>query len=153
MSHTGFGRRLFLAGLLAFAGASAAPLRITVSSAWTRPAAAGMNAAGYMTIANNGRFPDRLTGAASPIAARVSLHQSRMAGNVSVMRPLEGVDVASHGQTSLAPDGVHLMLEGLKRPLRSGDRAPVTLRFRRAGSVRTWLSVRGGPAAMPGMRM
>ncbi|HEY1415440.1 MAG TPA: copper chaperone PCu(A)C [Caulobacteraceae bacterium] len=154
MSYLGLDRRLLLVGLLASAGASATPLQITVSSAWTRPAAAGMNAAGYMTIANHGHSPDRLTSAASPIAARVTLHQSRMVGAVSVMRPVEGIDVTSRGQISLAPGGVHLMLEGLKRPLQPGDRAPVTLLFQHAGPVRAWLTVRTGTEApTPGMRM
>jgi hypothetical protein len=153
MNHQGLSRRLVLAGLLAAASASAAALRLVVADAWTRPAASGMNAAGYMTIANRGPFPDRLTGAASPIAARVSLHQSRMVGNVSIMRPIDGIEVTSHGRTSLAPGGFHLMLEGLKRPLRPGDRAPVTLFFQRAGPVRAWFTVRTGPAAATGMKM
>ncbi|HWD67754.1 MAG TPA: copper chaperone PCu(A)C [Caulobacteraceae bacterium] len=153
MNHPGFGRRLLLVGLFAFASASATPPRITVIGAWTRPAAAGMNAAGYMTIANHDGFPDRLMGAASPMAARVSLHRSRKVGNVSIMRPIDGIDVTSHGRTSLAPGGFHLMLEGLKRPLRPGERAPVTLQFQRAGPVRAWLTVRSGPAAATGMKM
>jgi copper(I)-binding protein len=153
MSHPGLGRRLFVVGLFVLTSASATPPRITVSGAWTRPAAAGMNAAGYLTVANQGRFQDRLTGAASPIAARVTLHQSHMVGNVSVMRALDGIAVASRGQINLAPGGFHLMLEGLKRPLRPGERAPVTLQFQRAGPVRAWLTVRNGPPAATGMKM
>lgn len=153
MRHQRLGRRLLLAGLLAAAAASAGPVRVVVADAWTRPAAAGMNAAGYMIIANRGPLPDRLTGATSPMAARVSLHQSRMIGNLSVMRPVSTIPAPPNGRTSLAPGGYHLMLESLKRPLRLGDRAPVTLIFQRAGPVRAWLIVRANAAVSPGMTM
>lgn len=146
-------QRILIACLLVSASASAAPQRIRVTNAWTRPALAGMNAAGYMTFANRAPVPDRLDGASSPLAARVTLHQSRMVGSVSVMRPAAGVPVPSHGQASLSPGGFHLMMEGLKRPLKPGERAPVTLEFQRAGPVRAWLTVRGGAPVSPGMKM
>jgi copper(I)-binding protein len=153
MIAQGLVRFLALAGFLAASAVAAARPGVIVSEAWTRPAAPGMTAAGYMSIANPGAVADALDGASSPIARRVTLHQSRLVGNVSVMRPLASLPLPAHGRASLAPGGLHLMFEGLKRPLKGGDRAPVTLRFRRAGPVRVWLAVRGGPSAMTGMKM
>jgi copper(I)-binding protein len=145
---------LLAAGFLAVGAVeAAAPSRIVVAGGWTRPAMVGMNAAGYMNIVNGGALPDNLTGAASPNAARVSLHQSRMVATVSVMRPVAALLVPARGQAVLAPGGFHMMLEGLKQPLRPGGRVPVTLFFQRAGRVRIWLNVRTGPSAMSGMKM
>jgi hypothetical protein len=112
-----------------------------------------MNGAGYLTIVNHGRLADRLIGAASPVASKVSIHQSRQVGAVMTMRALAFLDVGAGARVTLAPGGFHLMLEGLKRPLRVGQTAPVTLVFARSGLVRASLVVRGAPPAMPGMAM
>jgi hypothetical protein len=145
-------RRTILIGLVALA-AAAAPPPITVRGAWTRPAAAGMNAAGYLTIINRGVRPDRLISAASPLAARVSLHQSRQVGSVMIMAPVPFLAIPPGGRAVLAPGGYHLMLEHLARPLRQGDRAVVTLTFERAGPLRVRLAVANTAPAAGGMPM
>jgi copper(I)-binding protein len=153
MSHLRLGRRVIVIALLAEIAASATPRPIVVANAWTRPAMMGMNAAGYLTIANRGPVPDRLDSASSPVAVRVTLHESRITRNVSIMRSVTSLPVAPHGRVTLSPGGFHLMLEGLKKPLKPGERAPMTLVFQRAGPVRVSLSVRGGAAPMLGMKM
>jgi hypothetical protein len=141
-----------LAGLAA-AALAAPPAVIVVSRAWTRPALVGMNAAGYLTLANRGRAADRLTGAATADAARVSIHVSRQIGAVMTMRPVAGLDIPAGGSVTLAPGGYHLMLEGLKRPLRSGDKITVQLHFATAGDMKVSLAVIAGAAMMPRMPM
>jgi len=127
---------------------------IVVRDAWTRPANLGVNAAGYLLISNTGRTADRLTGASSPSAATVTLHLSQTVGGVASMRAVDGVPIRA-GQTAiLAPGGFHLMLEGLRRPFKVGDRVPLSLTFFKAGVVRTELTVRvAAPQAMPDMKM
>ncbi len=144
-----------LALLAAPMGALAQPPAIAVTGAWTRPAAAGLNAAGYLTIANKGAQADRLLGAASPVAATVTLHESRSVGGMMTMRPVAALAIPPGGSVALAPGRYHLMLEGLKRPLVSGQRAPLTLTFAHAGPVKIELEVRDGPPAPPmaGMKM
>jgi hypothetical protein len=126
---------------------------IAVIGAWTRPVPAGMNGAGYLTIVNRGRIADRLIGASSPAAVKVSIHQSRQVGGVMTMRAIPFLDVGAGGRVSLAPGGLHLMLEGLRRPLRVGQSLPVSLIFAVAGQVRANLIVREAAPAMPGMAM
>lgn len=41
----------------------------------------------------------------------------------------------------LQPGGLHIMLMGLKPPLKEGDRVPLTLRFDQAGEVKVELHV------------
>jgi hypothetical protein len=141
-----FSRRATLVSLLVLAvgAADARPAPnapITIRQAWTRPTPAGMNAAGYLTIINASPFPDRLTSAASPAAAKVSLHQSRQQGGVMIMLAVPAVRAPARGQVNFAPGGYHLMLEHLARPLRLGQRVPVTLTFDRAGPVGAQLEV------------
>jgi len=142
-------------GLVAVASARAQNAGLVVTGAWTRPAAAGMNAAGYMTITNKTGVADQLVGASSGAATSVTLHQSRLMNGVMTMRPVPGVPIASGAAASLAPGGFHLMLEGLKRPLAAGGKVPIVLTFTHAGPVRVELEVRDGPpvAPMAGMKM
>ena len=143
-------RPLVLAALLA---TGAAPPPISVSGGWTRPALPGMTAAGYRGIVNRGSRPDRLVAASSPVAASVSLHESRMVGSVMTMRSVASLTIPPRGRVTLAPGGLHLMLEGLRRPLRAGERVPLSLRFAGVGSSQVSLSVGAGPPPMAGMKM
>lgn len=144
------GRRLALAAMIALVAAPALALTpvIFVHGGWTRPTAAGMNAAGYLTIVNRGPFADRLTGASSPVARGISLHVSRQMGTVMTMRPVQAITVAAGSSVTLGPGGYHLMLEGLKRPLKPGMSVPLSLSFARVGTVRVALKVGAGPGGM-----
>ncbi len=134
---------------------------VEVADPWSRPAAAGMNGVGYMAIKNTGKTPIVLTGASTPLAAKISLHQTSMAGGVMRMAPVTGgLTIAPGRAVSLAPAGYHMMLEGLTKPLVLGQRAPVTLTFADGKKVQIELSVQtsagaapagGAMGAMPGM--
>ncbi|HZZ36938.1 MAG TPA: copper chaperone PCu(A)C [Caulobacteraceae bacterium] len=134
---------VMLAGLLAVpslsAGQPTGALRI--SHPWARPAMAGRAGAGYLTITNTGKAPAMLAGATSPVADRVTIHEMRMNGAVMRMRTLSSLSIAPGATLTLAPGGAHLMLEGLKRDLKPGDRAPLTLTFAGAGQVKVDLVV------------
>jgi copper(I)-binding protein len=45
------------------------------------------------------------------------------------MRQVDAIDIAGHGSTELKPGGLHVMLFGLKQPLREGMHIKVDLRF------------------------
>ncbi|MEO8811559.1 MAG: copper chaperone PCu(A)C [Caulobacteraceae bacterium] len=146
--------RAALALLLLAGSSAAAPRSPRVADGWTRPAAAGVNGAGYLTIVNAGGSADTLVAAASPSARRVSIHQSRMTEGVMSMRSVPRLAIPAGGTIALAPGGYHLMLEGLVRPLRVGDRVPVALTFAKAGPQAATLLVRlAPPSPMPGMKM
>jgi len=51
------------------------------------------------------------------------------------MRELLSVDVAAKGHVRFEPSGLHVMLVDLVRPLKKGERFPLTLVFQHAGSV------------------
>jgi len=141
-----FWKHLIAVAALAVVLPAAAQAGVAVSGAWTRPAAAGQNGAGYLTIVNTGPGPQTLRRASSPVAAGVSLHQSVMAGGIMSMRSAAGGLSIAPGQTvTFKPGGYHLMLTGLKRPLKAGERAAVELDFAPAGKVTVELAVGAGP--------
>jgi hypothetical protein len=73
-----------------------------------------------------------------------------MDNGVMTMRPLDkGLTVEPGKTVKLAPGGYHLMLLDIKRPLKRGDKVPVTLEFEKAGKVTVSLDVEGVGAQGP----
>jgi copper(I)-binding protein len=80
----------------------------------------------------------------------VEIHEMKMEGNVMRMRELEhGLEIKPGATVALAPGGFHLMMMGLKAPLKQGEKVPVTLTFEKAGSIDVELEVKA-MGAMPG---
>lgn len=100
--------------------------------------------AGYVDeLSNGGSVDDRLVAASSSVADRVELHTMSMDGNVMRMRQVPVLVIPAKGHVDLVPgSGYHLMLVGLKRPLKVGDHVPLTLTFANAGKVDVEMQVR-----------
>lgn len=106
---------------------------------------------GYMSITNKGTAADRLVSASSPAAEKVQIHEMAMQNGVMKMRELpNGLPIEAGKTVALAPGGNHLMLVGLKAPLKQGDKIPMTLNFEKAGKVDVVLDVQGVGAQQPG---
>ena len=116
---------------------------LVISKPWSRATPGGAKvASGYMTIENKGSAPDRLVHASSDLAAKVEVHETATSNGVATMRELEnGLPVAAGTSVKLSPGGYHLMLVGIKRPLKSGDKVPLTLEFEKAGKKDVALNV------------
>jgi len=146
---------LALAAMVAAPAASAAS--IDVKNPWIRATPPGaLTAAGYATITNRQITSDRLTGGHTSAAASVEVHSMSMSGGVMRMRPIPGgLAIAASATVTLGPNGDHLMLIGLKGPLKAGQHVRLTLQFRRAGAVTVDFPVLAGPpgAPMGNMRM
>lgn len=125
--------------------AAAAPTTsgpIQVGGAWARPTVAGQQAGGgYLWLHNSGPA-DRLLSASTPVAAAVELHTMSMEGDVMRMRQIDAIDLPTDEHVELQPGGRHLMFTGLKRPLKAGERVPLSLRFEKAGVVTVEMPVR-----------
>jgi copper(I)-binding protein len=124
------------APLLTVVAPGEAPARagaLTVAEPFAR-ATAGKVGGAFATLLNAGEA-DRLLSASSPAAGTVELHETVRSGDVMRMQPVGALDIPAGGVVRLAPGGYHLMLVGLKAPLRRGDQVPVTLVFERGGSV------------------
>ena len=101
----------------------------------------------YLTATDDGA-PDRLTGVNTPVAEKAELHESLSENGVMKMRPVSSVAISREKPLTLAPGGYHVMLMGLKQPLKEGESFPVTSTFEKAGGVMTTASV--GKAGAPG---
>lgn len=103
---------------------------IIVSNAWARPTVGQAPGAVYLTISNRGDGTDRLTGAYADRAAMVMVHQNEMVDGVSKMRMAGEINIPANEQIEMRPGGTHIMLEGLRAPLRTGDDFDLVLKFR-----------------------
>jgi copper(I)-binding protein len=134
-----------LAAVLIFLAGCDAPARpkISASDGWAREASQSDMAAAYVTIENKGGA-DLLTGVRSGIG-NASLHETSMDDGIARMRPIlpsEGMVVPSNGKLVLAQGGAHVMISGLKRPLRPGDRFSLTLLFDKSRPERVQITVK-----------
>lgn len=104
----------------------------------------------FLVLKNGGGTADKLVKAASPVAENVELHTHIKDGDAMRMRAVENIPVPANGQTALEPGGYHIMLIGLKQPLKEGDSFPLTLTFEKAGSVTLTVPVqRAGASGAP----
>jgi copper(I)-binding protein len=81
----------------------------------------------FLNISNSGG-PDRLVGARSIVAQR-----ARLASAVADA----GLPIPADSTPSLAPDGAYILMDGVGGTLDEGRMIPITLRFERAGELRT----------------
>jgi periplasmic copper chaperone A len=123
-----------LLSLVAVGAAVAGDLRVLSAHAAATAAGAG-NAAAYLTVHNVGAAGDRLLRASTPVAASVEFHHSQLDGTIVRMRALPYIDVPVGGSVEMRTGGTHLMLLGLKRPLRAGEQFALHLEFAQAGPV------------------
>jgi copper(I)-binding protein len=130
-------------GLTGAAGAHSSPEivyrghNVYVSQPWARATPPlAKNGAVYMTIVNSGDGTDRLIGATTPTAEATAFHMSVTESHVAKMRHVPTVDIPVNVLFELKPDGLHLMLLGLKAPLREGQVFPLTLEFEKGGPVK-----------------
>jgi copper(I)-binding protein len=115
---------------------------IQIRHPWSRATPPGAKVGvGYMEIRNRGAQPERLLGASSPLAQRVEMHVTRSEGDVMRMRQVQSFEIPAGERVEPGPGGGHLMLVDLARPLKKGERVPLTLRFERAGEIAVEMEV------------
>jgi hypothetical protein len=109
---------------------------ITVEGPWARASAGPARAgAAFMTLNNAGAVDDKLIAASTDVSNKAELHTHIRDGEIMRMRPVDGIDVPAGGVANLQPGGLHVMLMGLKQPLKEGEAFPLTLTFEKAGEV------------------
>jgi len=109
-----------------------APL-VQVDSSWIRSTVKGqMATGGFMSLTASQSLT--LIGFSTLAAGESELHEMDMDGGVMRMRAIESLALPAGKAVTLRPGagGQHLMLMGLKQPLKEGDEVQLTLRLRTA---------------------
>jgi hypothetical protein len=149
MTVRDFSRLIALALLAITSGATAAD-GPTVSQAWARATAPGVDVGAVYLSIDGGARDDSLVSASSVRAGMVHLHTVEESGGVAKMRAVDGIEVPAGKRVVLAPKGTHIMLMGLAKPLVAGETFPLELRFAKAGELGITVVVRAaGSDAAP----
>jgi hypothetical protein len=107
---------------------------IQAEGAWSRATTPGQKA-GMVDVTITSKQAATLVGASSPAAATVELHSMVHEGGMMKMREVKAIELPAGQQVNLGDRGFHLMLIGLKAPLKAGETIPVTLSIRTADNL------------------
>jgi copper(I)-binding protein len=101
---------------------------IEVSGGWIRATAPGQDQGGA-DLSIISKQTAALVGANSPACKTVQLHTMTSEGGMMRMREVKAIELPAGKRVNLRESGYHLMLVGLKAPLKEGDTVPLTLSF------------------------
>ena len=118
---------------------------IEISGVWTRATAPGQETAGVdMTITS--KKAATLVGVSSPVAKTGELHSMKDEGGMMRMREVQSIELPANKRVNLSESGYHLMLDGLKGPLKEGETVPLVLSIKvdnqRVLEVKTFAEVK-----------
>ena len=124
---------------------------IRIDHPYARPTMPGQTSAGaYLTLENKGKIVDKLIAVTSPAAKSVEIHTMSMDGNIMRMREVTGIELMPTALVEMKPGhGFHIMLIGIQKPLKTGDKIPLALTFEKSGTVEisAWVEDRDSKAA------
>lgn len=144
-------RRLLIPALFLLAAAGD-PSSVDIGHPWARATpGTAKNGVMFVTFTDRGQ-PDRVVGVSTPAAEHAELHETIDDNGIMKMRPVDGIPLEPNAAVTLAPGGKHIMLMGLKAPLKLGDTFPVTFSFAHAAPVTVTVAVEPpGGGGMPDM--
>jgi periplasmic copper chaperone A len=113
---------------------------VLVRDAWVQegPPSQTITAA-YMTIENHSGGDISLRSASTEVAQTVELHKMELVDGMMKMHRVKTIDIPAGGTAELKPGGYHLMVIGLKKELKQGDKVTITLEF--SGDLRKTITI------------
>lgn len=118
---------------------------VSVDDAWVREVPEGIETTAlYMNIRNNNERSDMLLSVKSDIAASAEIHKTSVnKDGISYMEKIETIEIPPSSTIKLEPGGMHVMLIGLKKKIKSGDIVEVITEFRDSGTKQVKAKIRG----------
>ena len=136
-----------LATILGGAAAQTRPSELVVTNAWARqPLAPQNNSAVYLSLENTTSTPRAVVSVTAQVAEKAEMHETSMEGGLMKMTPVKEIVVPAKGKVEFTPGGYHIMLFGVKKPLKPGDVVNLTLKLDDHASIPVAATVRGNDA-------
>jgi len=132
-------RRLLLASALL--ASFAAHAQVKVDDPWVRATVAPQKTTGAFMQLTSAK-PAKVVAASSPVASVVEIHEMKMADGVMKMRAVDVLPLPAGQAVALKPGSYHVMLMGLKNPIKAGDTVPLTLTVEGEDKQRTAVEVK-----------
>lgn len=102
---------------------------IQVEGAWARATAPGQDTAMVDLVITSAKVAS-LTGFSCPACKTAEMHSMTHDNGMMKMREVKSIELPAGRRVSLSESGYHLMLIGLKAPLKAGDSVPLTLNIK-----------------------
>jgi copper(I)-binding protein len=116
-----------VAAVIYFAPLSAQAPEVTAARGWVRLIAAGANSAlAGAVVENTSAYVVYVTAAETDVASRIELRDASKSDPKS--QAVKFISIPAFGSLTMDPKSAHLVLNGLKRPLKAGERVALTLR-------------------------
>lgn len=119
---------LLLVGPNMAAAATADQIQVSAPQIRLMPPNAKVTAA-FMVIKNDGNKSIRLVSAESSANKTTEIHAHLNEGGMLRMRQVPFIELKAKEEVALQPGGFHIMMIGLKSPLREGELIPINLIF------------------------
>ena len=118
-----------------FFGVFAQP-KIVIKDPWVRAVPPTLkNTALFMVIENNGDSPDMLIAVKTDICNKVMIHKTENSKGVMKMRHVDKLVIPPHSKVVFKPGSYHVMLMGLKKPPKPGQKVKFTFIFDKSGAI------------------
>ena len=121
---------------LAYApGVLAQHSELLATDAWVRVTPGSDVAAAYLTLRNTGKKTVTVVGVDCSAASMAMIHETTVKGGISRMRPHEQLVIPPGATVKLEPEGLHIMLHGMKQSAAVGQTVPLVLLLADGGKV------------------
>ena len=119
-------------GLLAsFSAFAAENMHVEILDPYVRLAPENaQNSAAFLRLKNNSDVPIVLVEANNPASKVTELQEHKHEDGVMKMVKIDSIDLIPQQETELKPGSLHIMLIGLKEPLKEGQSIDFTLKFK-----------------------
>jgi copper(I)-binding protein len=98
---------------------------VTASDGWIKlPADGETSTTAFATVSNPGMYAIYVVSATSDVATKIELRDAQKGA-----APVDDIAVLQYETTAMDPKGGHLLLSGLKRPLKEGEKIWITLKL------------------------
>lgn len=132
-------RRFLLASALLTA--LVAHAQVKVDDPWVRATVAPQKATGaFMQLTSTKAA--KVVAASSPVAEMVEIHEMKMDDGVMKMRAVDALALPAGQAVALKPGSYHVMLMGLKAPIKAGETVPLTLTVEGEDKQRTTVEIK-----------
>ncbi len=138
------------AALLLSVSAYAADIQVQSASATASAPGQEVGKADLTIISKVGAT---LLAASSPVAKSVEMHSMSNDNGMMKMREVKAIALPAGKRVNLGESGYHLMLMGLKAPLKAGDKVPLTLNVSLADKSKVSIQVIAEVKPLSGMDM
>ncbi len=133
-------KRMLLGVAMLLCAAASWAGQVTVSEAWVTETVPGQDTAA-VSLRITSQQDGRLVKVSTPAAAGAEIHTMSHENGMMIMRATDALPLVAKQEYEIGT-GNHIMLVGLKRPLKAGEKVPLTLTFEFGGKKKETVAVK-----------